>query len=72
MMMMMICVFEGFTPLWRKTFLAPVNIARCVQNANTNTTAALCTGFLKFCPIFPKTVIRCILVVDFPKENVAE
>jgi len=20
------CVFEGFTPVWRKTFLAPVNL----------------------------------------------
>jgi len=53
-----VCVFEGFTSLRRKTFLAPVNIARCVQNANTNTTTAMCTGFLKFCRIFSKTLIR--------------
>lgn len=44
----MVCVFEGFTTLWRKTFLAPVNIVRCAQNANTNTTRALSKGFLHF------------------------
>ena len=45
-------VFEGFTPLWRKTFLAPVNTVRRAQNANTNTITALCTGsliFARFC-----------------------
>jgi hypothetical protein len=41
------------------------NLARCVQNANTNTTTVLCTEFLIFCPILSKIVIRCLLVVDF-------
>ena len=65
----MVCVFEGFKPLWRKTFLAPVNLARWIQNANTNTNIALCTRFFIFCPIFSKIVIRLLLVVDFPKKN---
>lgn len=61
-------VFEGFMPLWRKTFLAPVNIARCAQNANTNTTTALCTEFLIFCPVLSQIVIRFPLV-DIPKKK---
>ena len=63
------CVFEGFTPLWRKTFLAPVNIVRRAQNANTNTTTALCTGSVIFCTVLSKIVTRCLLVADFPLKN---
>jgi len=42
------CVFEGFTPLWHKTFLAPVNIVRSAQMPTPTQLQLYAQGLLCF------------------------
>jgi len=42
------CVFEGFTPLWRKTFLAPVNTVRRAQMPTLTQLQLYAQGLLYF------------------------